>query len=183
MRINRKFFDRPTIIVARQLLGKYLCRRINGKILRARITETEAYCGPRDLASHASRGLTNRTKVMFGPPGRAYIYLIYGMYYCLNVVTEREGYPAAVLVRGVEIIDGLPPGDKAVLRGPGKLCRTFQIDKKLNDINLCNNGELWIESTSRQRVEELLKRIKRGKRVGVDYAGPYKNKLWRFYLD
>src|SRR3989344_7227500 len=117
MKLNREFFNRNTVVVARELLGKYLVRKIGSKIVRAKITETEAYCGPRDLACHASRGMTPRTKVMFGPPGRAYIYLIYGMYHCLNIVTEKEGYPAAVLIRGCELADG-----------PGKTCRDLKID-------------------------------------------------------
>src|SRR3989344_3571341 len=121
MKLNREFFNRNTVVVARELLGKYLVRRVvenraalpNGqkpdfhypveRVIRAKITETEAYCGPNDLACHASRGMTPRTKVMFGPPGRAYIYLIYGMHHCLNIVTEKERWPAAVLIRAAEI--------------------------------------------------------------------------------
>ena len=103
IKLKREFFERKTLVVARELLGKYLIHRIGTKIISGMITETEAYHGFRDLASHASRGRTKRTEIMFGPAGHAYIYLIYGMYYCLNVVTEREEYPAAVLIRGVEI--------------------------------------------------------------------------------
>ncbi|MDP2860437.1 MAG: DNA-3-methyladenine glycosylase, partial [bacterium] len=99
-RLSRKFFVRPTLMVAKDLLGKILVRKTGRKITRVMIIETEAYCGPKDLASHASRGRTKRTEIMFGPAGHAYIYLIYGMYHCLNVVTEAEGYPAAVLIRG-----------------------------------------------------------------------------------
>lgn len=168
-RLSREFFNRDTVLVAKNLLGKYLCRRISGEIIKARITETEAYCGPHDLASHASKGLTERTKIMFGPSSRAYIYLIYGMYHCLNVVTEKEGYPAAVLIRGLEF---------AGCDGPGKLCREFKIDKKLNAIDVCNSRELWIEDKG-----ERPKRIKKSKRIGVDYAGKWKDKLWRFYLE
>src|SRR3989338_6256216 len=101
MKLKREFFNRDTVVVAQELLGKYLVRKINGKIVKFRITETEAYCGSKDLPCHASKGMTPRTNVMFGPPGHAYIYLIYGMYYCLNIVTEKEGYPAAVLIRAV----------------------------------------------------------------------------------
>lgn len=219
MRFARQFFNRPTITVARELLGKYLCRRINGKILRAKITETEAYCGQKDLACHASKGLTERTKVMFGPPGRAYVYLIYGMYHCFNVVTEKEGNPSAVLIRGAELVRnkaqnaehkaqikhksqtdkivnvcafcGLDPvfclcsGSCALcfkMDGPGKLCRVLEINKILNGVDVCKSRELWIESVSRRRGEKPL-RIKRGKRIGVDYAGKWKDKLWRFSID
>lgn len=178
MRLKRKFFNRNTVIVARQLLGKYLVRKINNQIIKVKIIETEAYYGTKDQACHASKGLTPRTKVMFGPPGHAYIYMIYGVYHCLNVVTEREGYPAAVLIRGCEIIDGLSCDGIAFLRGPGKLCQELKIDKKLNGIDICKNKELWIEDLGVKTGH-----IRKGKRIGVDYAGKWKDKLWRFYLD
>lgn len=169
MRLKRNFFNRDTLIVAQELLGKYLVRKIGGKITRSKITETEAYCGPADLACHASKGLTPRTKVMFGPPGHAYVYLIYGMYHCLNIVTEKEGYPAAVLIRGVEL-DGL--------NGPGKLCRGLKIDKRLNEADICLSKELWTEEGENISYSK----IKKSKRIGVDYAGKWKDKLWRFSL-
>src|SRR3989344_8290262 len=106
MRLKSNFFKRNTVVVAKQLLGKYLYRRINGKVVCARITETEAYCGIKDKACHSSKGLTERTKVMFGPPGHAYVYLIYGMYHCFNVVTRERGCPEAVLIRGCELATG-----------------------------------------------------------------------------
>lgn len=175
MKLKRGFFNRPTLIVARQLLGKYLVRKMSSavagqeaKIVMARITEVEAYCGAEDKACHASKGLTPRTKIMFGPPGHAYIYMIYGMYHCLNFVTEEEGNPSAVLIRGVEGIDG-----------PGKLCREFKIDKKLNGIDLVNNRELWVEDSG-EKIK--LSQIKKGKRIGVGYAGVWQHKLWRFYI-
>src|SRR5258708_3762329 len=166
-RLDRKFFERSTLIVARELLGKYLVRRVNGKIIAAKITETEAYHGLKDKASHASRGKTTRTAVMFGPPGHAYVYLIYGMYHCLNIVTRPDEFPSAVLIRGVEGI-----------AGPGKLCREFKIDKSLNTADIINSKEIWIED--RGLTEG---RIKRTPRIGVDYAGEYKDKLWRFVLN
>ncbi len=169
MRLKRKFFHRNTVVVARQLLGKYLVRRIRGKLIRARITETEAYCGSKDKACHASKGLTERTKTMFGPPGFSYVYMIYGMYYCLNIVTERAGYPAAVLIRAVEL-------DKC--NGPGKVCRALRIDKKLNGVDVCSGKELWLEEGEKVKPSQ----IKKGKRIGVEYAGKWKDKLWRFYL-
>lgn len=169
-RINRKFFDRDTLVVARELLGKYLCRRMKGKVISARITETEAYCGPNDLACHASKGLTERTKVMFGLPGHAYVYMIYGMYHCLNIVTEKGGYPAAVLIRGLELES---------CDGPGKLCREFRIDKKLNGIDICTSKKLWVEQDGSKISSS---KIKKGKRIGIDYAGKWRDKLWRFSL-
>ncbi len=200
-KLTRKFFERKTLAVAKELLGKFLVRNINGKKTAAMITETEAYCGPRDLACHASRGRTKRTEVMFGPAGHAYIYLIYGMYYCLNVVTGKAGYPAAVLIRAVEFLDdGLPKsklngpaltperaevskklcGEAATARlvsGPGKVCRHFQIDKSLCGEDLAKSNKLWIEDRG---VKIRPNRIKRTPRIGVDYAGSYRNKLWRF---
>ena len=168
-KLTRTFFNRPTLKVAKELLGKFLVRKIGGKIIKAMITETEAYCGPKDLACHASKGRTKRTEVMFGPAGHAYVYLIYGMYYCLNIVTEDEGYPAAVLIRAV---------DAAGVNGPGKLCRFFKIDKTFNGEDLIKSKRLWIEEGIKIKPEQ----IKRSKRIGVDYAGEYKDKPWRFFL-
>ena len=169
MKLKRNFFNRDTVIVAQELLGKHLVRKIGNKIVRVKITETEAYCGPTDLACHASKGMTPRTKVMFGLPGHAYIYLIYGMYHCLNIVTEKEGYPAAVLIRGVEL-EGMD--------GPGKLCRGFKIDTRFNEADICLSKELWVEDG-----EEIPKnKIRKSKRIGVEYAGKWKDKLWRFSL-
>lgn len=169
MRLDKDFYNRNTIAVARDLLGKFLVRKKGRTTIAAIITETEAYCGQEDLACHASKGCTARTKVMFGPPGFTYIYLIYGMYHCLNFVTEQEGYPAAVLIRAVDI----PKGD-----GPGKLCREMSIDKTLNVLPPDNN-QLWVEDRGILVPESD---IKEGKRIGVDYAGAWKDKLWRFTL-
>ncbi len=168
-RLKRTFFERSTLVVAKELLGKYLVRNIGEKTVAYKITETEAYHGPKDLASHASKGRTARTVVMFGPAGHAYIYLIYGMYHCFNIVTGPEGFPSAVLIRGLE-------GEKC--EGPGKLCRALQIDKKINGIDLTTSVELWVEDRG-----DRVGRIRRGPRVGVDYAKEYKDKPWRFVLE
>jgi len=168
-RLSRKFFARSTLVVAKNLLGKFLVRKVGGRITRAMIAETEAYCGPKDLASHASRGRTKRTEIMFGPPGHAYVYLIYGMYYCLNIVTEAEGYPAAVLIRAV---------DASGVNGPGKLCRFLKIDKAFNGEDLTESKRLWVE----EGIKLKPRQIGRSRRIGVDYAGPYKHKLWRFFM-
>ena len=174
--LSKKFYHQKTLKVARQLLGKFLCRRIGKRVICGLICETEAYCGPNDLASHASRGRTPRTEIMFGPGGRAYIYLIYGMYYCFNIVTEKNDYPAAVLIRGVKIKDI----DFKKTNGPGKVCKILHIDKKLNNLNICKKEKLWIEDRG---VIITSSQIKKGPRIGIDYAGHYKNKLWRFYIE
>ena len=168
-RLTKNFFNRPTLRVAKELLGKFLIRRTGRKKIRAMITETEAYCGPEDLASHASKGRTKRTEIMFGSPGFAYVYLIYGMYHCLNIVTEKKDYPAAVLIRAV---------DANGVNGPGKLCRFLKIDRTLNGEDTIKSGKLWIEDGQKLKPAQ----IGRSKRAGVDYAGSYKDKPWRFFI-
>jgi len=137
-------------------------------MISAMITEVEAYVGPQDLASHASKGRTSRTEVMFGKFGYWYVYLIYGMHYCLNIVTEEKDYPAAILIRGIEGISG-----------PGRITKYFGIDKTLNGTLASKKTCLWIEDRG---LIINPRRIKRGKRIGVDYAGRWKDKLWRFYM-
>ncbi len=169
MRLGAAFFNRGAVAVARDLLGKHLVRRRGNRTVAAVITETEAYCGPRDRASHASRGMTPRTRVMFGPPGRTYVYLVYGMYHCLNFVTGPDGYPAAVLIRAVD----LPDAD-----GPGKLCRELTITRAHNDLSP-NNDELWVEDRG---VRIPRSHVVAGPRIGVAYAGTWAAKPWRFTL-
>ncbi|MCL5407327.1 MAG: DNA-3-methyladenine glycosylase [Patescibacteria group bacterium] len=165
MKLKRSFYNRLTVEVTKDLIGKFLVHKIDGKILAAEITETEAYAGFEDRASHASRGKTQRNEIMFGLPGFSYVYLIYGMYYCLNIVTEKKDYPAAVLIRGLDY----PNAD-----GPGKLCREFKITKEIhNGLDLIGNI-LWVEDRGIKREIIALKR------VGVDYAGSSKDWLWRF---
>lgn len=170
MRLKRNFFNRPTLIVAKELLGKCLVRKIGKRIIRGRITETEAYIGSSDLACHASKGRTKRTEIMFGPAGFTYIYMIYGMYYCLNIITEEKDFPATVLIRGLNA-EGCD--------GPGKLCQELKIDKKLNGEDIAKSKKLWIEDGEKIKSSK----IKRNKRIGVDYAGKWKDKLWRFHID
>lgn len=177
--LTNSFFGRDTLAVARDLLGKYLVHASPAGQVCGRIVETEAYCGPHDLACHASKGRTRRTDVMFGPPGHWYVYLIYGMYHCLNIVTERVDFPAAVLIRGVEPISGIAPGVKT--DGPGKLCRAFGIDRALNTAPASGPAAtLWIED--RVGPPPRPNAIHATPRIGVDYAGPYKDKPWRFVL-
>ncbi len=172
--LPRAYFRRPTLTVARSLLGKYLVRK-NGRATRAgRIVEVEAYIGMEDRACHASKGRTARTDVMFGPAGVAYVYLIYGMYHCFNIVTERVGYPSAVLVRAVE-----DERTGALIDGPGRICRFLAIDRTLNQLDLTSGDELWVEDRGERAVPST---IAASRRIGVDYAGVWANKLWRFRL-
>jgi len=173
--LQREYFERPTVEVAKSLLGKYLIRETKSGIQAGRIVEVEAYVGPTDLACHASKGRTKRTEVMFGMPGVAYVYMIYGMYHCFNVVTEREGFPAAVLVRGLEILNGAP----AVISGPGRVCRLFDIDRRLTGLDLTEGKELWLEDRG-ERVSSW--HVARSPRIGVDYAGVWALKPLRFFL-
>jgi DNA-3-methyladenine glycosylase len=185
-KLPRSFYSRSALDVASELLGKVLVRRLRGRNLAGRIVETEAYVGPHDLACHASKGHTPRTSIMFGPPGYTYVYMIYGFYFCLNVVTEPRGYPAAVLIRGVEPIENVdlmcelrnnPERDTNIASGPGKLCMAMSIDKQLNGENLLGTT-IWIEDRKLDPGP-----IRTSPRVGVDYAGEYKDKPWRFYVE
>jgi len=172
MRLTRAYFNRPTLMVARSLIGKYLVRSIDGRAIAGKIIEVEAYVGPQDKACHASKGRTKRTDVLFGPPGQSYVYLIYGMHHCLNVVTEREEFPAAVLIRAIEV-------DGVLVDGPGRLCRALQIDRSLNRIDLTIQESLWFED----RGGRILRRqVAALPRIGVDYAGAWAKKPWRFRL-
>ena len=172
--LNKNFYKRNTLKVAQNLLGCFLMRKINRKLIKAIITETEAYMGEDDLASHASKGRTSRTELMFGEPGHAYIYMIYGMYHCLNIITEKKDFPAAVLIRSVKI-DGI---DYKKTNGPGKLCKFLKIDRKMNGLEISQGEKLWIEKGIKVRQSK----IKKGRRIGIDYAKHCKEYLWRFTL-
>lgn len=178
MKLARPFYLQPTLELSPQLLGKFLVTGTAHQRRVGMIVEVEAYVGPHDLASHASRGRTKRTAVMFGPGGYWYVYLIYGMYYCLNIVTEARGYPAAILIRAVEPISGISLNQKT--NGPGKLCQTFGIDVTLNETPAAGpRARLWIEDRGSSIGSH---QIKKTPRIGVPYAGAYKTKPWRFYL-
>jgi DNA-3-methyladenine glycosylase len=169
----RRFFLQPTLTVARALIGMHLVHAHGGREQRARIVETEAYLGPKDLAAHSARGYTPRTSVMYGPPGHAYVYFIYGFWNCLNVVTSAPGIPHAVLLRALEPLAGVSERTS----GPGLLCRALGIDRRLNGADLLGN-ELWLERAPRATPAA---RIARATRIGVDYAGAWAKKPWRFY--
>ena len=182
MVVSSKFFNRTTLTVARGLLGKFLVRKIGRRKIAGMIIEVEAYDGPHDKASHASRGRTERTRVMFGKSGYWYVYLIYGMYYCLNIVTEKENYPAAVLIRSVEIFGSqtsLGGRTSRYICGPGRVCKYFKIDKWFNEKTASRKTGLWIED---RKIKITPRMIKRGKRIGVEYAGKWKNRLLRYYI-
>jgi DNA-3-methyladenine glycosylase len=184
MKIRRPFYEQNTLEVARQLLGKYLVRRHPDGITVGRIVETEAYVGPEDKACHAARGLTARTEVMFGEPGHAYVYFIYGFHHMLNIVTEREGFPAAVLIRAVEPVRGIclmkrrrgMGESQRLASGPGKLCQAFAIDRTLNGSDVC--GDLLYVRDAGEPPPIFITTP----RIGVAYAGKWKHKPWRFLI-
>ena len=183
--LGRDFYDRPALDVARGLIGLVLVRREAEGVLAGRIVETEAYIGLEDRASHASRGRTRRNDVMFGPPGHAYVYLIYGMHWCLNLVTEPEGTPAAVLLRGIEPVEGIdvmrgrrPKArtDPQLTAGPARLCQALDVDGGLNGADVCAaDGALWVEDRGLERGT-----VAAVPRVGVDYAGEWAARPFRF---
>lgn len=173
IKLPRSFYDRDTVAVARELLGKLLVHRVADVELIGRIVEVEAYIGAHDLASHSSKGLTERTRVMFGQPGRAYVYLIYGVHHCMNVVTEREGNGAAVLIRAIEPVQNI----SARTNGPGLLCRAMQIDKRLNGHDLLSE-DFFVASRENAAQLNIVKRP----RIGVDYAGAWARRHLRFYI-
>jgi DNA-3-methyladenine glycosylase len=172
-KLPRSFYDRKTVEVARDLLGKWLVHRSDGVERVGRIVEVEAYLGPHDLAAHSSKGLTERTKVMFGPPGHAYVYFVYGMYYCVNVVTEPEGHGSAVLLRALEPVKNIQDRTS----GPGLLCRAMGIDKRLNGMDLLSD-ELFVCRPPAGAPVTIAKRP----RVGVDYARHWAKRHLRFYV-
>lgn len=193
-KLRREFYDRDTLEVARDLLGCLLVRELDGERLVGRITETEAYIGRCDKACHAyGYKRTPRTETLFAKPGTAYLYLIYGMYTCLNFVTEPEGEPAAVLIRGIEAVEGVDTiarlrfgrefsalnayQRKNFLNGPGKVCKGLSLDRKLNGHDLLR-PPLYVLSR-----DGKIPAIHCGPRVGIDYAQEAKDFPWRFWVD
>lgn len=183
--LPRSFYARPVLDVARECLGKVLVRRTAEGVMTGRIVEAEAYRGPEDRAAHSFGGRrTARTEAMFGPPGHAYVFFVYGMHWHFNLVTGRTGDPHAVLIRAVEPLSGmeemarrraLPERDRALTNGPGKLCRAFGIDKAEYGTDLCKRGALYLtEGPPPERVA-------RSARIGVDYAGAWARRPWRFF--
>lgn len=171
-KLPREFYNRDTVTVAKELLGKYLVHIDNNTKQVGRIIEVEAYIGGHDLASHSSKGVTRRTQVMFGPPGYAYVYMIYGMYYCMNVVTEPEGQGTAVLIRAVEPVENIHERTQ----GPGLLCKAMKIDKRLNSHDLLSDN-FYIAGAEPEPFVIVEK-----PRIGVAYAKEWAHKLLRFYI-
>ncbi|MFZ2397773.1 MAG: DNA-3-methyladenine glycosylase [Smithella sp.] len=184
--LERKFYHRDTLRVARELLGKKLVRQINSFELSGVIVETEAYCGREDSACHAHRGKTPRNAVMFGEPGHAYVYFTYGMHYMLNLVTEAAENPCAVLIRAVVPLAGIEQMEDHRKRkgadltnGPAKLCQAFSIDKALNGWDLTRGEELWVEDYKIISAKSIITTP----RIGIDYSKKKdRDALWRFLV-
>jgi DNA-3-methyladenine glycosylase len=190
-RFLREFFARDTLAVARELLGARLVRMWDGQRLSGVIVECEAYIGQSDTACHASRGRTRRNEVMFGPPGHAYVYFTYGMHWMLNVVTEEEGFPAAVLLRALQPLEGAeimrtlrplrdrPRGDLELTCGPARLTQALAIDRTLNGVDLVMGREVWLEVGDPIGAD----RLDCGPRIGIRYAAE-RDRLapWRFWV-
>lgn len=170
--LTTDFFDRSPLDVAPDLLGKLVVHEIDGAVRWGRLVEVEAYMGPDDRAAHSWRGLTPRTAPMFGPPGHAYVYLIYGMHCCMNFVCRPEGVPQAILVRALE-----PGGDTGRCSGPGLVCRALGIDRTLSGTPLAPPGVCVLDDGARPGP------VYQTPRIGVDYAGEWKDRPWRYCLD
>jgi DNA-3-methyladenine glycosylase len=178
--LSRGFYSRPTVEVAHELLGKLLVRRAPepaGEVRVARIVEVEAYLGERDAASHARRGPTPRAAIMFGPPGFLYVYLIYGMHHCMNVVTETDGVAGAVLLRAAAPVAGFPPEARRPLTGPGKLCAGLGITRAANGLDLTTGDGFYLADDGTPAPRRAASR-----RIGVEYAGAWAARRLRFYV-
>jgi DNA-3-methyladenine glycosylase len=172
-KLPRSFYDRDTTLVARELLGKLLVHEIGGEKRIGKIVEVEAYLGPHDLAAHTSKGLTPRTRAMFGPPGHVYVYLIYGIHHCMNVVTEADGTGAAVLLRALEPVHNLLGKSS----GPGLLCKAMGINMAAYGLDLCGDT-IYVTEAQDTELPEIIARP----RIGVDYAGIWAQAPLRFYI-
>lgn len=194
MILKKDYYMDNALNLAKDLLGKVLVREINGKVLKGKIVETEAYIGAIDKASHAYNGKrTERTETLYHQGGVAYVYLIYGIYHCFNVITNEVDVAEGVLIRALEPVNELDyisnirfgkdysslnkQQIKGLTNGPGKLCMAYSIDKNLNGKDLFNKGDIYIEDGGKEQVE-----IVESKRIGIDYAEEAKDFLWRFYI-
>jgi len=193
-KLTREFYKRDTLLVAKELLGKYLVVDKENCTLKGKIVEVEAYMGTKDKAAHSYSGkITERTKVMYKEGGYAYVYLIYGMYYCMNVVTLEENLPEAILIRAIEPVSELETmcknrygksfqelnsyEKKNITNGPGKLCKAMDITKWLNGEDLCGDRFYILQDENEDKIEVIS-----SKRIGIDYAEEAKDFLWRFYI-
>lgn len=192
-KLDREFYNRDSLIVAKELLGKILVHEIDGHKISAKIVEVEAYMGVNDKAAHSYGGRrTPRVEVMYGEPGFSYVFIIYGMYHCFNIVTREAGIPQAVLIRAVEPLEGFELMAQnrfnksfdelnksqviGLTNGPGKLCKALLINKEQNGEDLCGN-KLYVLEGEKEDFETIS-----SKRVGIDYAEEAKDFLWRFYI-
>ena len=188
MRLTRSFFTQPTRQLARSVIGCRLVRRWNGQRLSGVIVEAEAYIGETDLACHARHGRTPRNEVMYGPPGRAYVYFTYGVHWMLNLVSEPADFPAAVLIRAIEPIEGIDAmmrrrGSRPITdlcSGPAKLTQALRIDRDFNGVDLCDRkADLWLERAGSISTRS----IQRGPRIGLGATPePWLSKPWRFWF-
>lgn len=184
MKLNKDFYLCDGLVLSRSLIGKVLCRKTENGVLKARIIETEAYMGSADKAAHASKGKTNRTAILFEDGGCAYIYLIYGMYCCLNISANRRDTPDCVLIRALEPLEGIEEmcrvrntqNIKNLCAGPGKLCMAMQLGREHNALDLTGDT-LWIEDDG-----FVVSNIASSKRINIDYAEEAVDFLWRFYI-
>jgi DNA-3-methyladenine glycosylase len=175
--LPRSFYGRGAEDLARDLVGRVLVRSLpDGRVLRGRLVEVEAYVGMNDKACHAHRGKTARNATMFGPPGHAYVYLVYGMYNMLNLVCAEEGDPQAVLVRALEPVEPRLPGTP--WRGPGVLCRELAVERSHDGLDLCAGRGIWLEPGTPAGLSEIVATP----RIGVDYAEEWKDAPLRFCL-
>ena len=194
MKLNRNFYSRDTLTVAKELLGTILVHNIDGQMLTGKIVETEAYLGVTDKAAHAYGGRrTKRVETMYGPPGTAYVYIIYGMYYCFNIITVEEGVPEGVLIRGIEPLEGIDQMSinrfgkpyealtkyqkNNLTNGPGKLSMAFNINKTLDKEDLCKD-RLYLRESQDGNFN-----IIQATRIGIDYAEEARDFLYRFYIE
>jgi DNA-3-methyladenine glycosylase len=184
MIIPRRFFERDTLTVARELLGQMIVRRTDEGAIRGIIVETEGYLGELDDAAHSYKGKSDRIRVQYGPAGMAYIYMIYGMYNCLNITSGPLGVPEVVLIRALEPVSGIDLMKKRrrtdktlqLCSGPGKLCMALDIDRRLYGADLCSDGPVYLE------YGQLPPETEASKRIGIDYAMLCRDKLWRFTI-
>jgi DNA-3-methyladenine glycosylase len=193
-KLERDFYNRDSVTVAKELLGKYLVHNVNGEKLTGKIVEVEAYMGPTDKAAHSyNNRRTERNEIMYGSPGFAYVYIIYGMYNCMNVVVEEINRPQAILIRALEPVDGLETMSKfrynkkynelsksekkGLTNGPGKLCKALNITRGQNGEDLCGN-KLYIEENENKENFEVVTTT----RINIDYAEEAKDYPWRFYI-
>lgn len=196
MILDKAYFKSDAVTLAKSLLGKILIREIDGKVIKSKILETEAYVGKCDKACHAYNGKrTNRTEILYREGGVAYVYLIYGMYNCLNVVTGMEEEAEAVLIRAVEPLNEFEYISNkrfnqnysklsnlkkfSLTNGPGKLCKALDIDRHLNGCELYRKGALYLSEGNNDEEFNIIST----KRIGIDYAEEAKDFLWRFYID